>query len=193
MLQSRRVGAHDQHHLRRLPFADGAVDGYLAAVFVQGRVPVDVNDHADGGVFLQIAADDRRRPFVGVVIARHVVEGRVVEGRDAVVVEPPGQSLSHPHHVVIRVRRPVGSGGGVVVPVGRGVCLGGVGVDDEDHGLVRQGKVQGLRQQGLRIEVRPGHVAHGHQLRVLRRQQSAVVRRRIEKRRIVLRRLRCLG
>ena len=96
------VAAGDYHELRRIP-----------AVYLRDRrrphpsagdgVPVDIQDHLYGGVFLQRRPDRCFASVIGSGVAGVVVNSPVMQHRDTVIRQLLRQGFADPYHVVLGI------------------------------------------------------------------------------------------
>ena len=125
------VRAADDHHLcRRLP-VDISHGLDACAVLALDGVAVDVQHDFDARILLKVRAHGRVALFVAAVVARVIVQRRVVQRRDARGVQLSRDALAHGHHVDGRVRTARGERGIAPALVFKFIRLGGVRVHDE--------------------------------------------------------------
>ena len=87
VLQPALVCPDDQHHLRAACAVHLRRKAHLIAVSVRRRITMDIQHHLNGRILLQIPLDRRLHPRICAVIGRIVVERRVMQCLDPMLVQ----------------------------------------------------------------------------------------------------------
>lgn len=178
--QAGRIRPHDQKQPRRRLAAKLSCEGKLRAVTVGHGIPMQVNDHLDGGILCQCVSDALCRPLVCIVIPARVIKRCVMQSGDPKCVEPLGQFLSDAHDVSLCVI------GVIVCDIGIG--LGCVCVNDQnDRPVDRQRKRDRTGHQFRDIRLCAGTIVDWNQCRVLCREAKQTRRGTVFQQRILLR------
>ena len=163
MGQAAAVTAHHEGELGGGALGGLGDDLVLVALRVLDGVPMDIQDKLDGRVLGESRLDGGQRPVIGPGVAGVVVEGPVVEDRDARLLQLLRHDIPGGDHVVAAVGAAVVAGVEDVGPRGGGVAFAAVAVEDQHlgPGLVAETGGEGPSRLGGGEGVRPGGVDVG--------------------------------